>query len=1014
MRVHQEKSFEAGMQVFMLESGWLSGQPSNHNRQLGLDPAELFAFIGATQSTEWAKVLAYHANDPDEAQRHFARHLAKQIDERGPLDVLRRGVKDKGVLIRLAYFKPAHAITDDALKLYRANRLTVTRQLAYSTSNNNTLDLVLFVNGIPLATAELKNPLTGQTVEDAKEQYRKTRDPKELIFARRTLVHFAVDPDLVFVTTKLAGEKTRFLPFNTGSNGPGVSGGAGNPPATDKGYRSSYLWEQIWHPDVFLDLVRRFLHYDKESKALIFPRYHQWHAVTQLTDHAALHGSGHNYLVMHSAGSGKSNTIAWLAHRLSSLHTAPDTAKDGLRPNEPVFDKVIIITDRVVLDRQLQDTVFQFEHVPGVVQRIDKDSAQLAAALQGETAKVVITTMQKFPYVLNQVQGLKGKRFAVIVDEAHSSQSGDSATALKKVLLKLGSDDVDESGDLLTASALARGRHETLSYFAFTATPKPKTLELFGTPHPVTGNPQPFHTYSMRQAIDEGFILDVLRNYLTYKSYWKLANANPDDPEVDPKKAGAQLARFASLHPTMQAQKAEIIVEHFRKHTAPRLGGRAKAMVVTGSREAAVRLHTAIKKYVEMQGYVGCDSLVAFSGDLEVDGVEHTEARINGFGEGELPGKFGYTAADDKYAGTPKAKQDIEYKILVVAEKYQTGFDQPLLTTMYVDKLLKNVAAVQTLSRLNRTHPLKSQGDVFVLDFVNEAGDIAEQFKPYFETAATTPTDPNLLYTAQNTVTGYPVLVDSEMQAYAEALLEAERKATTETGLQRAHAALYRFTEPAVQRFNALAADDPEAADGFRSALRDYTRMYAFLSQVVPYHDEDLERLYLYGRALLNRLPRRQDPSVDIGEVQLTHLRVSKTGEHDASLTPEGEQMLPGFVGGGVGSQHDPEKVALSELIDVFNDRFGIGLGEADKVWVEQQIVALAEDGTLEAAALVNDESNFGVVCDKRIEDVILSRHDDNGKLMQRYLDDESLRSQLNQFARRQAYQMIRRRKGIA
>ncbi|MEV5823364.1 type I restriction endonuclease [Micromonospora haikouensis] len=1012
--IQQEKSFEAGIKEVLLVAGYLCGAAANYDRHLGVDTAELFAFIGATQPDEWAKLLAYHGNDPDVAQRQFAQYLARQIDERGPLDVLRRGVKDKGILIRLAYFKPAHAITDDALTLYRANRLTVTRQLAYSTSNNNTLDLVLFVNGIPLATAELKNPLTGQTVEDAKEQYRTSRDAKELLFARRTLVHFAVDPDLVFVTTKLAGERTRFLPFNTGSNGPGVSGGAGNPPVGASGYRSSYLWEQVWHPDTWLDLVRRFLHTDRESKALIFPRYHQWHAVTRLAEHAARHGSGHNYLVMHSAGSGKSNTIAWLAHRLSSLHTAPVVDDERLRPNEPVFDKVIIITDRVVLDRQLQDTVFQFEHVPGVVQRIDKDSAQLAAALQGETAKVVITTMQKFPYILSQVQGLKGKRFAVIVDEAHSSQSGDSAAALKKVLLKLGSDDVDASGDLLTASALARGRHETLSYFAFTATPKQKTLELFGTPHPVTGEAQPFHTYSMRQAIEEGFILDVLRNYLTYKSYWKLANANPDDPEVDPKKAGAQLARFASLHPTMQAQKAEIIVEHFRKHTAPGLGGRAKAMVVTGSREAAVRLHTAIRKYVDLHGYVGCDSLVAFSGELEVDGVAHTEARINGFGEGELPERFAYTAADDRHAGTPRAKQAVEYRILVVAEKYQTGFDQPLLTTMYVDKLLKGVAAVQTLSRLNRTHPLKAQGDVFVLDFVNEAGDIAAHFRPYFETAATTPTDPNLLYTAQHAVTGYALLVDSEMQAYAEALLAAEAKATTDTGLQRAHAALYRFTEPAVDRFKALAADDPEAADGFRSALRDYTRMYAFLSQVVPYHDEDLERLYLYGRALLNRLPRRQDPSVDIGEVTLTHLRVSKTGAHDASLTPEGEQMLPGFAGGAAGPQHDPEKVALSELIDLFNDKFGIGLGEADKVWVEQQIVALAEDGTLEAAAMVNDESNFGVVCDRRIEDVILSRHDDNGKLMQRYLDDATLRAQLNQFARKQAYQMIRRRKGIA
>lgn len=1014
----RETAFEAAIDAALLGAGWLRGAASHYDRRLGLDTAELFAFIGATQPDEWTRLLAYHGNQPDEAQRHFAQYLAKQIDERGPLDVLRRGVTDRGVRIRLAYFRPAHTITDDALKLYRANRLTVTRQLAYSEQSGKEVDLALFVNGIPLATAELKNPLTGQTVEDAKEQYRKTREPKELLFARRTLVHFAVDPDVVFVATKLARGDTRFLPFNTGSAGPGVSGGAGNPPAGPSGYRSSYLWKQIWHPDTWMDLVRRFLHYDKESKALIFPRYHQWHAVTQLADHAARHGSGQNYLVMHSAGSGKSNTIAWLAHRLSSLHTAPSLDEDarakGLRPNEPVFDKVIIITDRVVLDRQLQDTVFQFEHVPGVVERIDKDSAQLAAALQGETAKIVITTMQKFPYILDKVQGLKGKRFAVIVDEAHSSQSGDSAAALKKVLLKLGSDDVDESGDLLTASALARGRHETLSYFAFTATPKAKTLELFGTPHPVTGNPQPFHTYSMRQAIEEGFILDVLRNYLTYKAYWKLANANPDDPEVDPKKAGAQLARFARLHPTMQAQKAEIIVEHFRRHTAPRLGGRAKAMVVTESREAAVRLHIAINKYVETQGYVGCDSLLAISGELEIDGVQWSETRANGFSEGELPERFAYTAADDRHAGTPRAKQQTEYKILVVAEKYQTGFDQPLLTTMYVDKLLKGVAAVQTLSRLNRTHPLKAQGDVFVLDFANEAGDIAEQFKPYFETAATTPTDPNLLYTAQHAVTAYPVLVDSEMQAYAEALLAAEQKATSDTALQRAHAALYRFTDPAVDRFKALAADDPKAADGFRSALRDYTRMYAFLSQIVPYQDAELERLYLYGRALLNRLPRRQDPSVDIGEVVLTHLRVSKTGVHDASLTAEGEQMLPGFVGGGAGRQHDPEKVALSELIDEFNDRFGIGLGEADKIWVEQQIVALAEDGTLQAAAMVNDESNFGVVCDKRIEDVILSRHDDNGKLMQRYLDDDNLRSRLNQFARRQAYQMIRRRRGIA
>ncbi|MEV6844647.1 type I restriction endonuclease [Actinoplanes sp. NPDC051411] len=1002
MKVHGEGAFEAAIEQSLLDAGWRRGIPGNYDRQIGLDTSELFAYVGATQNDQWLKLVAYHGNDVNETQRHFKEYLAKQIDERGPLDVLRRGVKDKGIQFRLAYFKPAHSITDDALKLYQANRLSVTRQLHYSAQDQKkSLDLALFVNGIPLATAELKNPLTNQTVEDAKEQYRKDRDPKELLFSRRTLVHFAVDPDLVFVTTKLAGDDTRFLPFNTGSDGPGVSGGAGNPAA--EGYRTTYLWEQIWHPDTWMDVVRRFMHTDKESRALIFPRYHQWHAVTALTDHAVAHGSGDNYLVMHSAGSGKSNTIAWLAHRLSSLHSAA---------NEPVFDKVVIITDRVVLDRQLQDTVFQFEHVPGVVQRIDKDSNQLAAALSGETAKVVISTMQKFGFILEKVDGLRGKRFAVIVDEAHSSQSGDNATALKKVLLRKGSDDIDDDGDVLTASALARGRHETLSYFAFTATPKPKTLELFGTLG-ADGNMRPFHTYSMRQAIEEGFILDVLKQYVTYQSYWKLANQNPDDPEVDPKKAASQLARFAVLHPTMMAQKAEIIVEHFRKHTASRLGGRAKAMVVTGSREAAAKLYTAIKKYLETNDYTGCAPLVAFSADLSLDGIEVTEARMNGFGESELPERFGYTAVDDKHAGTPKAKQPVEYKILVVAEKYQTGFDQPLLTTMYVDKPLKGVAAVQTLSRLNRTHPLKEQEDVFVLDFVNEAADITDQFRPYFETAATTPTDPNLLYTAENAVTSYALLVPSEMQAYVEALLAAEGKAKTDAALQKAHAALYRFTDPARDRYVALAADDPEAADGFRAALRDYTRMYAFLAQIVPYQDADLERLYLYGRALLNRLPRRQDPSVDIGEVQLTHLRVSKTGTHDASLEAEGEQMLPGFLGGGAGPQNDLDKVALSELIDELNDRFGMGLGEGDKVWFEQQVVALAEDGAVEAAALVNDESNFGVVCEKRIEDVILSRHDDNGKLMQRYLDDDTLRSHMNQFARSQAYRLIRRKHGL-
>ncbi|HEX5402063.1 MAG TPA: DEAD/DEAH box helicase family protein [Pseudonocardiaceae bacterium] len=836
MSVHKEIRFEDAIERALLDSGWERGQSDAYDRELALDTDQLSSFIGATQADQWNRLLEFEGGDQDAAQRKFARYVAREIDQRGALDVLRHGVKDRGVLIRLAYFKPAHTLADDALVQYRENRLSVRRQLHYSTKTpDKSLDLVLFVNGVPVATAELKNPLTGQTVEHAKAQYREDRDPKEPLFARRALVHFAVDPNLVFITTRLAGAKTRFLPFNTGSDGPGVDGGAGNPPAAPGGYRTSYLWERVWQPDAWLDIIRRFMHVADpklaEGKAsgrkasphdlpMIFPRYHQWHAVRALTEHAATHGSGHNYLVQHSAGSGKSNTIAWVAHRLSNLHSDA---------NEPVFDKVIVITDRSVLDRQLQDTIYQFEHKAGVVRKIsDKSegskSDQVAEALAGETTKILIVTLQTFPNVLEKVSGLRGKRFAILVDEAHSSQSGESAAALKRVLLRLGSDAIDEDGDPLTASALARGRHETLSYFAFTATPKAKTLELFGTPDPATGNLRPFHIYSMRQAIDEGFILDVLRGYVTYKTYWKLANGNPDDREVDERKASSQLARFAVLSPASMRQRAEIILEHFQHSVRNRLDGRAKAMVVTRSREHAMKLFRALAAYAEMRGYTDCGLLVAFSGELTVDGNPEdkvTEAGLNGFGESALPKKFDYTRADDPHAETnPKP----EYRLLVVADKYQTGFDQPLLTTMYVDKLLHGVAAVQTLSRLNRTHPLKSQSDLLVLDFANEADEIKDAFQPFYEATITAPTDPNLLYVAQRTVMDFALLVESEMDSFTQAYYAADGQGTSTSKGQRAHADLYRHTDPARDRFAALLDTDPDRAEEFRSALHDYVR----------------------------------------------------------------------------------------------------------------------------------------------------------------------------------------------
>jgi Type I site-specific restriction-modification system, R (restriction) subunit and related helicases len=1031
--LHREKVFEDAIERTLLRSGWTKGAGELYEHVLGLNPTELMHFVQATQPKQWERLVTMHAGDEGRATRRLAEVVAKTIDDEGALEVLRHGVKDRGITFKLAYFRPAHTIAADALEPYRKNILSVVRQFRYSAKRNDTLDLALFVNGIPVATAELKNPLTGQTVEDAKRQYREDRDPRELLFAKRALVHFAVDPDLVFVTTRLAGKKTRFLPFNMGTAGAGNPGGAGNPPNPD-GYATSYLWERIWHPDTWMDLIKRFLHVEDEDvkkgkgrkpypgKAhklpLIFPRYHQWDAVQRLTAHARTHGAGENYLIQHSAGSGKSNTIAWLAHALSNLHTPanpaeidPSALERGYGPNQPVFDKVIVITDRVVLDRQLQETIYQFEHTPGVVERIDQNSDQLAEALQGETARIIITTQQKFGYIRPKVERLRGKRFAVIVDEAHSSQSGETAAALKRVLLNPG-DGEEEDGDLLTSNALARGRHDNLSYFAFTATPKNKTLHLFGV-EGEDGLPRAFHTYSMRQAIEEGFILDVLANYVTYKTFWRLASSEPDDRTVERRKGQALLARFAELHPTSMQQRAQIIVEHFRRHTAHQMGGRAKAMVVTRSREHAVRLGQAIRDYTAGLGYSDCGTLIAFSQSVRIDDVEYTEAKLNGFGEKELPERFAYCRADDT---GPNAAEKPEYRILVVADKYQTGFDQPLLTTMYVDKQLSGVAAVQTLSRLNRTHRLKSQGDIFVLDFANEAEDIQAAFQPYYEGTASSDIDPNLLYRRASAVMGHALLVESEMQALAEAYLEAERTSTTQRELEKAHAALYRFTEPAVRRFVERQRQDAESnddsAEQFRADLRGYVRLYGFLSQVVPYVDADLERLYLFGRFLLNRLPRREDPAVDIGDVDLTHLRISKTGEHTIELEEQGEVMLPAPSETG-GAAQEPEFVTLRELIGQLNDKYGLGLSEADQVWVEQQFQEAASDDSLKAAALVNDEVNFGEVFADHLEKVVVERHTGNTNLVQRFFDDSLFRSRITELGRRQVYKMIRESEGV-
>ncbi len=627
----KERHFEDAIEDHLVTSGgWARGNATDFDRATALVSKDLFAFIEATQPETLADLRKHHAKGLEAA---VIDTLVKALDLRGALDVLRHGFKFFGKRIDCAYFKSAHGMNPDILAKYAQNRLVVTRQVRFIDGGDDSIDLVLFLNGFPVATAELKNPLTNQNVEHAVKQYRK-RDPRHALFQfkKRALVHFAVDPDLVFMTTRLAGDKTSFLPFNRGKDK-----GAGNPDHPS-GYRTGYLWQEVWERDSFLDILGRFVHLAADetkvdgktvtSESIVFPRYHQLDAVRKLEAAAKQDGPGTSYLVQHSAGSGKSNSIAWLAHRLSSLHDDQDRR---------VFDSVVVVTDRRVLDQQLQNTIYQFEHKQGVVQKIDEDSQQLANALTSGTP-IVITTLQKFPFVTEKLGKLPSRRYALIVDEAHSSQTGESARSMKEVLAARTLEDAEkeetqeeDTEERVVTVMQSRGKQKNLSFFAFTATPKAKTLEVFGH-RDAEGKPAAFHLYSMRQAIEEGFILDVLKSYTTYRAYYRLVKAIEDDPKVQKKQAATQLARFMSLHPHNLAQKTEVMVEHFRAKVRHKIGGRAKAMVVTGSRLHAVRYHQQFRKYLDEKGYEDIGVLVAFSGtvqDPDVEGLEYTEPGMN-------------------------------------------------------------------------------------------------------------------------------------------------------------------------------------------------------------------------------------------------------------------------------------------------------------------------------------------------------------------------------------------------
>ena len=991
--MHKETNFENIIEKELLDlSGYQKGNPSDYDPETALFPKEIINFIQTTQPKQWKN---YAKTNPNDTQKNIIDSLSKELKSRGMLDILRNGFKCYGKTLRVAYFQPNTGMNPETLALYQQNRLTITRQV--NIKSGGIPDILLSLNGLPIATIELKNPLTEQTYQNAIHQYRTERDAKDplFVFKQRCLVHFAVDTEEVWMTTKLAGENTHFLPFNKGNHH-----GAGNPPGDDE-YRTSYFWLEVLQKDSILDILARFLHVEiKETKiptptginyqkkeTLIFPRYHQLDVVRKLITHTKTHKAGHNYLIQHSAGSGKSNSIAWLAHRLANLHDNQD---------EKIFHSVIVITDRTILDQQLQNTIYQFDHKAGVVQKIDDNTQQLAKALN-EGVPIIISTIQKFPFITKAIETLakkgkiidistQNKRFAIIVDEAHSSQSGETATELRKILNKAGiesaiaaqlledeleeNDLTDEAKQQLLKDQISRTKQPNLSYFAFTATPKHRTQIVFDEPG--ENGASPFHLYTMRQAIEEGYIKDVLANYTCYERYYELVRTSEDNPDLPRRQAAKEIARFVELHPHNIAQKVEIIVEHFRNHTRHKIGGKAKAMVVTRSREHAIKYKLAFDKYIRDKGYHDIQSIVAFSGSMTLDefpGETFTEVKMNrGIKSSEIADKFGSDA----------------YQVLLVANKFQTGFDQPLLHTMFVDKRLDGVQAVQTLSRLNRTTTGKE--DTFVLDFVNKPEDIYQAFKPYYEETPIGETaDPQQLNDLSYQLYQWQLFSQENVNQWCEIWF---RPKTSLTGGE--HKKLNSLLDPIVEQYKTLSEPEKEQ---FKNQLTSFRNLYLFLSQVIPYQDSELEKLYAYGRFLLKKLPRtNKAPKIDLsGDIELKYYRLEKVSEGKINLKEGTAEPLKGAT--AVGTRKPDKEVPLSQLVESLNERFGTNFTLADQLFFEQITETALSNDSIKKAAQVNTKENFAPVLEKQLENLFIERMDGNEKIFIEVMNNEEFRS---------------------
>lgn len=964
-----EKRFEQDIETWLTSDagGWKKEtfQSTNYDATKGLDLDELIKYIKTTQPKQWVRYEKIIGNDPVES---FYKRFEQEVLQHGILHVLRKGIQDRGVKFKIIQFNPSSSLNDDVKAAYDANQTTVTRQFAYSSHNHNTIDMVLSVNGIPLVAIELKNQFKGQTVENAKKQFMFDRDSNEtmLRFNHRVLVYFAADLTEVWMTTKLAEAKTFFLPFNQGSNGAGSIGGAGNP-ENSNGYQTSYLWESVLQKDALLDILQRFINlevkYEKEAsgkqvekQTMIFPRYHQLDVVRKLVADTRKKGSGEHYLIQHSAGSGKSNSIAWLAYHLQKVHD---------KENSPIFNSVIIVTDRKVLDRQLQNTITSFDATTGLVETIgdNKLSKDLLKAIN-DGKQIIITTLQKFPVIYKEVESTHGKRFAVIVDEAHSSQTGSAAQKLKialadreEALKEWEEFDAEEANcardkeDELNETLIAQGRHKNISFFAFTATPKSKTLEMFGT-KTSEGKYVPFHVYSMRQAIEERFILDVLKNYMTYHTAYKIIKLIPDDPELPKSKAKRAIARYADLHPYNLAQKTEIMIEAFREKTRHAIGGRGKAMVVTGSRLAAVRYMKEFKRYILEKGYSDMNTLVAFSDTVTDDGEEYTESKMNGIKESQLKETF----------TTP------DYNVLIVAEKYQTGFDEPQLHTMFVDKKLRGVKAVQTLSRLNRTMPGKT--DTFILDFKNKSEDIKEAFQPFYEVSTLDQAiDPNMLYDAKEKIRKYNLYNDSDVQKVITLY-----QSSTDRQDDRLLGKLSSSFRPVIERYNQF---DDSIKYEYRTLLRGFKDKYNYISQLIRLFDKELLEESVFITYLITLIPKNGSEIVDISDkVRMDYYKLVKDNFETIDLVkgenPEYKQQK------GINPIVKPpeDQDTLTEILDKINAQFPDIFTEEDRVVLDMVVkhVVQKPNARQKSMAKENDFAMFNKsLFPKEFEDFVIN-----------------------------------------